>query len=335
MTAFNSKLEVHKITLDSEKSNPSFLKLFTSRIDEDDRIVFLDIVGKFFKAIDLNDFHANQKKKKAITAYDTQKTEESEPSIVPYPERFIIQGFIEGGKFGKKRIKSALGEKNIKQELGIKTLILDKYYFMLYAPLDSKIGILIIHSYSTDSITDVFIDFLKDFFSNKERGYKKPKSERYFPKAIAEEFEKNSSIRKFSYSTRMIVDTLDDEPIKVSKKEFNIKIEAVAEKNINRSELEKWLRTLQNSVLSIGKGKKAFKDFEKEKVSLQNDITKKETPFEIQKDFKIKPVIYLDSTKVKMNEEGIPDFNSLKNFCFTLMEDIKREIYPINAIRER
>ena len=52
MTAFNSKLEVHKIILDTEKPNPSFSKWQTSRVDEEDDIVFLDIVGKFFKAID-------------------------------------------------------------------------------------------------------------------------------------------------------------------------------------------------------------------------------------------------------------------------------------------
>ncbi|HEX7415529.1 MAG TPA: hypothetical protein VF411_15925, partial [Bacteroidia bacterium] len=72
----------------------------------------------------MSDFRANQKRKKAITAYDTQRTENSEPSILPYPQRLILQGFIEGGKFGKKRIKSALGEKSIKQELGKNTLIL-------------------------------------------------------------------------------------------------------------------------------------------------------------------------------------------------------------------
>ncbi|HXP52718.1 MAG TPA: hypothetical protein VN922_22380, partial [Bacteroidia bacterium] len=155
MTAFSSKLEVHKITLDSEKSNPSFLKWHTSRVDEEDSVVFMDIFQKFIKTIDLNDFHSSQKKKKAITAYDTQKTEKNDPSIIPYPQKLIIQGFIEGGKFGKKRIKSELGKKSDKQELGVETLILDKYYFMLYIPLDSTIATLIMHSYSSDSVTDI------------------------------------------------------------------------------------------------------------------------------------------------------------------------------------
>jgi hypothetical protein len=328
MTAFNSKLEVHKIILDTEKPNPSFSKWQTSRVDEEDDIVFLDIVGKFFKAIDLTDFHASEKKKKAITAYDTEKTENSEPSILPYPQRLVLQGYIEGGKYGKKRVKSALGEKKKKEELGEKTLILDKYYFMLYVPLDSKIAILIMHSYSSDSVTDIFLEFLKDFFSNKERGYKKCKSERFFPKSIADEFERNSSVRKFTYSTRMLVGTLEGESIKTEKKEFNIKIEATAEQNIKRSDLETWLRTLHKSVISIGNGKKELKDFEKGRVSLQSKINKKETTFEIQKDFKIKPTIYLDESKVKMNQDGTPDFSSLKDYCFTLLEEIKKEVYP-------
>src|SRR6185437_1959747 len=266
MTAFNSKLEVHKIILDTEKPNPSFLKWQTSRVDEEDHIVFLDIFKKFIKVIDLNDFHANQKKKKAITAYDTEKTKDSEPSILPIPDKLVIQGFIEGGKFGKKRVKAALGEKKNKEELGEKTLILDKYYFILFVPLNSTIATLIMHSYSSDSVTDIFLEFLKDFFSNKDRGFKKCKSERFFPKSIADEFERNSSIRKFTYSTRMLVGTLEEEPIKTVKKEFNIKVIATADENINRSDLQRWLKTLHKSVISIGTGKRELKDFEKGKV---------------------------------------------------------------------
>src|SRR6185437_16841015 len=106
--------------------------------------------------------------------------------------------------------------------------------------------------------------------------------------SIADEFERNSSIRKFTYSTRMLVGTLEEEPIKTVKKEFNIKVIATADENINRSDLQRWLKTLHKSVISIGTGKRELKDFEKGKVSLQSRINNKETTFEIQKDFKIK-----------------------------------------------
>ncbi|MCZ8285791.1 MAG: hypothetical protein O9353_10090, partial [Bacteroidia bacterium] len=59
--------------------------------------------------------------------------------------------------------------------------------------------------------------------------------------------------------------------------------------------------------------------------------TGRESPYELS-GTKIKPIIYLED-KISLNND-IPDFVELKEYCFTLLEDIKREVYPIHQIHE-
>lgn len=331
-TMFNPKLEVFKIKLQSQKS-PSFQRLFSSTIYEDDSIVFLDSFKKFITEIDKQAFYKDDKRKKAFTAYDTTKTEHTDASIVPHGEKCIIEGTIEGGKWGKKRKKSTIGDKNSKEDFNEDDIIIDKFYFFIHTPLDSDIGILMMQSYASDSVTDIFSKFLSDFYSHSQREFKPSKIERFYPKNIIDEFEQDSEVKKFTFSTNILVANIGSGDIGEKGHSFSVKIEAIADENIKRSELSKWLGTLTGGIVEIGKTKKAIKDFEKGKVYLQNSKTKKQSPFEIAKNFQIKPVIYLND-KVDIDKNGNINYKQLKTYCMQLLDSIKPEVYPIKKIRE-
>ena len=68
--------------------------------------------------------------------------------------------------------------------------------------------------------------------------------------------------------------------------------------------------------------RKAFKDFNYKTATVKN--ANSQTTFEIDDNLKIKPIIYLFE-KISVSEDGIPNFTELKQFCFSKLEDIKKE----------
>ena len=334
----NPKLEVYQIWLRPlNEGDITFRDYFTDTLpskdslkDSENSFLFLEFFRNFIKCIDTDEFISNNKKKKAFTAYDTRPIGTVEPTIIPHSERFIIEGTIEGGRFGQRRNKSSIDNKIKKEDVTKKDIILDKFYFCLYTPLNSDLGILFIHSYSTDSISDIFVDFIGTLFT-KQGLYKKALIERFVPKRIVEEFKEHSEVKKFTFSTRFVFDQLTNEPIIEDPEEFLIKIELVSKKGLKKGSLKYWTSSIGAKLFN----NKKLQEFQNGKVYLQDLQTKKESPFDITSDFEIKPIIYLND-RISVDEDGIPNFDELKEYCFTLLEkEIIPEMYHLNAVSER
>ncbi|MCZ8286829.1 MAG: hypothetical protein O9353_15350, partial [Bacteroidia bacterium] len=98
----STKLEVFKILLQSNQSYPSFQKLVTASVQDSNSFVFMELFRKFINKLDIGEYHKDDKKKKAFAGYDIHRTETSDPTINFHSESCIIEGIIEGGKFGKR-----------------------------------------------------------------------------------------------------------------------------------------------------------------------------------------------------------------------------------------
>lgn len=336
--AHNPKLEVYQVWLNPLKgAEKTFRDFFIetlpseeSLIDSDNSFIYLEFFRDFIKRVDTDKFISDNKKHKAFTAYDTRPAGTVEPSINIHSERFIVEGTIEGGRYGQRRNKSNLGNKESKEDVEKTDIILDKFYFCLYTPLNSDLGILFVQSYSADSISDIFTDFIEGLFS-KQGLYKKAKVERFVPRRIVEEFKNHSDIKKFTFSSRFVFNQLTNEPIGIETEEFIIKIEAIAKKGLNKESLGNWISAIGSKMFS----NKKLNEFPKGKVYLQDSQTKKESPFDISSDIDIKPIIYLEE-RITIDEDGIPNFEELKEYCINLLQsEIIPEMYPSNAVTER
>lgn len=321
--AHDAKLEIYQIKIQHRGNEYKTFKDFfidslesiNSNEENDDSFVFLEYFRKFIADTDTENFISYSRKQKAFTAYDTRPQNTADnPSIIIHTERFIIEGTIEGGRYGQKRNKSSLNNKSQKEVVNNSDIILDRFYFSLYTPLDSDLGVLFIQSYTSDSISDIFIDFISKFFG-KRINYKKAKIEKYVPESIKNEFRENSEIKKFYFSNRFLFEHQSNNPIREEREEFNIKIEAVSKNGIRTNKLDIWLYEIGNKLFN----NRSLLNFTKGKVYIKNTETKKETPFKINTNFDIKPIILLEN-RVELDEFGLPNINQLRDYCFELLD---------------
>ena len=66
---------------------------------------------------------------------------------------------------------------------------------------------------------------------------------------------------------------------------------------------------------------------------MKDNQTGKSSPFELNNNFEIKPSILL-SKYININGDKNV-FDEIKHFCFEVLENIKKEVYPKNAVKER
>ena len=68
-----------------------------------------------------------------------------------------------------------------------------------------------------------------------------------------------------------------------------------------------------------------LKNFHEGRVFIQDD-GKKKANFDIKQDIeKIKPTIYLKDTDVNINENGVPDYDSIHSYCLSLLKEVDAE----------
>jgi hypothetical protein len=323
--ASNPKLEVFKIELIPQvEQHKTFRDFFSETLNiaynQSNAQIFNSFFQDFIRKIDTDNFIDSSRKKKAFTAYNARN---DDGSIRIHSESTSISGVVEGGRYGKRRNKSKLTNKEELQDIEINDIILDKFFFCLYTPFNYDVGILMIQSYSSDSITDIFTDFLQKYFK-KDGLYKKAKIERFFPQHIIEQFKEHSNIDRFTFSKRFLVNQLSDEPYQQQEEEFVVKIEVVSKQGLPKNTGQNWLKTFEQKIFDNVK----LSSFPSKKGYLKNEHTKKTCSFEID-DNEIRPVIYLENEGIEVGLDGLPNFSQLETFCKKLLKErIIPEIFP-------
>lgn len=333
--AHNPKLDVLRLSLKPTTSRDvTFRQFFVDnyfigdKSPKTDKPIFIKYFKEFIKKIDTEEFFTEKTLQKAITAYNTKGRNRT---ISPHSNSFVVEGVIEGGRYGQMRNQASLKNKKGKKKLSVDDIILDTFYFFIYTPMNSNEGIAMIQSYTEDSIRDIFISFLKSFFSGN--GYYGIIIKPFVPKAYVEKFKKGAQLKGFSFTHNMI---FAEDLAKAGKKEnaelFRIRIEASLPDGADRSigKIKEKLHLLLKSKFQD----KMLEEF-KTRVYIQNKIRKTGAYYDLEKDLNtIRPTIYLDD-EISVNRDGMPDFIQLKNFCFNLLESVKREISILNEIKER
>lgn len=326
--AHNPKLNVYILTLNPKKEEvATFRDLFKMKYNCDIKLEDSKVFEKFFADFLNNagkDEFKNDKKSKKVLGVSKLDKDADNYSISPILDKFIIQGVLDGGKYGILREFADIDNKENKQTLDGKKAVLDKFYICFCTPLNSKYGYLLIQSYTEETIQEPIKDYIKQLLLCEDSFYHTI-IEPYVPAKFVEKFKKDAKVRLFSYSSKVgVPEVLRDEKVIVKGQAFEVRIELTPIGQALKPNTEE-LNELMNAI-----DNKSFDDFKlntfKKKVFIEDDKSRKAN-YDIERELSsIKPTIYLEDEGIKVDENtGLPDFGEIKSFCLSLLDEIKKE----------
>lgn len=311
----DAKLEIISFNLNPYKKNErnsTFIDIFNKKIQSNQ-------VANIFQELanvldDPADSSYHKVGKKAFTLVGDKSGFSENDSL--------IYGLLKGGDLGNGKTKGRLTNKNEEENLD-GNVINDKYFFIIYFPIDDNKGYVIFQSYKDEGIRKVFIDtVMKELFSLNEE-YKKPKTESFYPAIIKEEFKQHALVKEIKFTDRQLSSRLSDESSFQSiASEFKVEVKITPVGGGVAPRLYK--RVIES--LGLQKiGENNLQNFDRTSIVVQNEVTKKVTHFELGSDFEdIKPRIYLKD-RINFDNNELPEYESLKEYCLQLLNEIKNE----------
>ncbi|MBD9179632.1 MAG: hypothetical protein EGP82_10750 [Odoribacter splanchnicus] len=338
--AHTPKLEVFTITLKTSRNDLSLFsfKAFLNDLlikreviteeEDDENILFLEFFRFFVSQFSSGEYIKNEKDKKAMTAFRAD-VDHDDCDITPHAEHCIIEGKLYGGKYGLLRTRSKVNDKTQQDRVREDDVIADQFYFFLHMPMDSHKGILMVQSYTSESITALLKTTIKGLFSNVPN-YLLPEIQAFCPKLFQDQFKNGGFIKKYAFSGEVLTEDLDF-PVEHTNDVLKVSITIESERGIEYREHP----TLIRKIISNKIGEKFLGSFSKKKAFIKNNSTNRVSPFDINdEDFKIKPVIMLEDHGITVDEFGFPDYTELKGFCFSLLNIVHEELSLLNQISE-
>ena len=337
--ALNPKLNVYVVTLNpkDKDSHPTFRDLFKEKYHETAAISDEELKKMFFQEflnkVGKTEFRKDTGSKKVIgvSEYDDKA---GTSSLHPLFTRDVIEGIIDGGQYGVLRAYADVDDKAQKTSLGTNNAVLDKFYICLCTPFNSAFGFLLLQSYTEATIQEPVKSFVVDLLRCEERYYG-IHIEPFVPKKFVERFKKESKIRMFTYRSKVgVSDILRDNQLLLKEQSFDVEI------TIRPLEQDFLPGTEQALTLAEQLGAKRFDD-----VSLSDysdcsvyiqDKKDRRTHYDVSNEIhSIRPTIYLADEGITVDETtGQPDFNEIKVFTLSLLEEVKREYNGNEEIEE-
>lgn len=330
----NPKLNVYTLQLNpQDDSVQTFRDLFKCKYNKDASVSDNELFKKYFEdfvnGIGDKDFRKDSKNKKVIG-----KVNSSSVSVPLRPTNdACIDGVIEGGKYGIRREFADTNDKSHKNIISENNAVLDQYYIMVYTPLNSQFGFLLIQSYTEETVQDSIKNFIRTFFSCENNFYN-IRIEPYVPQKVIEKYMNASKISMFGFTTKTsLSESLrNDKQIKGQTFEVEIRIKPL-ESSINpySEEASQIFDAISEKVfdgrqLKEGQGK-----------AYVIDDKKRRAHYDMERDLKenVRPTIYLEDAGVTCDENtGIPDFKAIQTYCVEILEEIKQEFNKQTEIHE-
>lgn len=295
-----------------------------------DEEIFIDFFGRFIGALDTPSMFRDDRSKRCMTAHQPNLADDNVgPSIQFDSAEFIIEGRVEGGAYGKRRKKTDIVDKNQNDTVSESDAITDNFYFLLYMPPRSNKTILLLQAYSDDKIDVVMKKFWVDFLS-VPNVFRPPSFVKYIPAEIIRDFKEGATISGLSYTTEVQSDTLLENVVEGIAQNFKVSIKITPTNEplsydlfataLNQIERKSFLGNLLGNFLS-------------KKGSLKDSETNKTSQFDIGTNFEIKPSILLEKYIIIRGDDS--DFGRIREYCISLLENLKTEIYPENAVQDR
>ncbi|MBS3915828.1 MAG: hypothetical protein KG003_15135 [Bacteroidetes bacterium] len=337
------KLEICKFTLFKKEDNSKvafrefFRKKFHNEYAELPKpIIQNDILNLFYKdfikAIDNNDYHLNHKKKKGFKVAKNQNNGNVESQLNFHHGDFAVSGILDGGKHDVKRWMGDTTDVNVNQIIQKKNIVNDRYFFLIYTPLNHFEGILMIQSYSEISISDIFKEFVNKYFVYFNEV--KNEIESYIPDHLRQEYLEGATYKSIRFTTDCNIAPNFNGDIEQEQYHLQVRIEIINKSDNQRdySKLKDFFSKISKSkFMPTGGNAIELEDFKEHKGILSDG---KPVPIVIDEDTEIKPIIRLKEQGIAVDDGNVPDFEQIKNYCLDLLHTIQETLLPENAVEE-
>lgn len=324
METHTIKIEVFELSIHS-KSN--------AKKDKDLKISWkqhlLSLCGEekflpyFMEKIDLDDYYVDTTKRKALTAYSAKDAPDK--TITTRDDGDMINGFLNGGSFGRRKTKAKLSNKKKTDPIYNDDVVGDDFYFLLYLPTQLHNGIIVIQSYKDSNMRGTFIKFLENILETETH---RIKHKQFLPKVYKELFENNFLLKSATFNSTFVSDNDNDSEEWVEEaNEYNVRITITPKKEMSIKGMDNITKYLSNA-LKYKFGRKPLGEFDKQKVTIGDDGPVKGgyLDLSVDNDLKIQPVVYFDDI---VDRAGVPDFKQIRKKCYQIFDYAKAEIYPI------
>jgi hypothetical protein len=202
------------------------------------------------------------------------------------------------------------------------------YYFIMYFPEDSNMGLLLVQSFSAKSVTDLFKRHLQQFFSKNSENVTLLLNS-VVPKEVVKNFREKGVIDKVTLRKQ----NLDsDRASRVFGYEFSSEDGITIELRI------KGLKQLSNAKELLDKMMNGdnLKFFDIPEINELGFDGTHETVFEYEhngrkssvkssKNFSLTPSFYISESDISRDEKLLPTFESLDNYCRSLLVSLCSE----------
>lgn len=295
----------------------------------EDEVLFVDFFRYFLNTIDTPKMVRNDALKKCMTAFQSNmESDDVQANLLPSVRESIIDGKIEGGPFGRRRKRRSIDDKLNSSEVSPGDAITDDFYFLLYIPLSSNRITLLVQSYSTDSLDTLLKNHFEDLFTI-DKIFKRRRFKKYYPPSIIADFKKQTTVSKITYKEKFLGATLSDDAIKIKDRFFNVMVQIVpVDDEFSLDEFDEIVEKLSETRFMH----KKLGIFKKKTGNLTDGTTGNRAPFELDNDFDIHPKI--DLKKYLTFEDDVINFDLIKTFCITILNELKAELYPQHAVQE-
>lgn len=235
----------------------------------------------------------------------------------------IVKGILESGKYGTKNDIINIETKQIDYQKLQNHAEMVKYYFLFFIPKDQNEGIALLQSFGNLGIKTIIYDIISDKFKNLTNlnlqmnplAYDKAFNE--WKDGIVQEFKLNkfipptdlaTAVNSYAHGT-----TTSNLIIKATKSNFG-RLKDYFRRGTKEAELVEVITrecSTVKALVQVGDKKRTF------------TVNKYDTPRQICK-------IELNESDVNM-VDGNPTYESIDNFCLTLLEEYKDALYPFQA----
>jgi hypothetical protein len=239
------------------------------------------------------------------------------------PSRNIVDGMINGGLTG---IDQNVYDRK-KPEKSEDTIEKDKitalpYYFKLWTPFDSTVGVLMIQSYTDMGVNTLVIDQLKKFFSEKDYTLEKYK---HVPREYKENFKRNSKIFKVTFIKLGLSNKARKSlnPVFAEHEGLKVKLEFTG---FNESPENFWKKFKGEKIINTDlTALEMVEDDDFETIASYKDEYGFQSSAKISKNLDILPTYFL-SDILKVEGKDYPDYEKVRKHTNEILETVKIEI---------
>lgn len=331
MAAIN-QLDVYKIIL-KKKRGFNFKELITSRYVQDQEANYRNngLFNLLYKAIleqIAKEIWRHPESKIGLTLFK-KRGEKENKILTSHSSDYVIEGFIDGGPYDMIR-KLANLSKTKSQNIKKDDIITDRYYIYMYLPLNSNIGVVFLQSKSNANIRSAIKNFLPQICKTDIN--KGCKVETYIPSYLKEEFKDGAIVQSLTYSQQFVTEVDTSDETANHEETYNVVVQIQPQnQQVELGSINLLLDKVGNMAVKVGERIKHLSEFEKKKGAIRNEEMKKTSPFSLDNEDKVRPVIILDDIEtLGKDEDGNFCRADLKTYCDSLLQQIYADIYPIS-----